>query len=144
MNTARTNKRIFAYIIDLLLCTMPVIAGAILLYYQISVAYNYNIPWYFLLVGVLVTKWVVYFILSTIILLLSNGRTVGNFIFGIKIIHSDFKHLSLKDAMCISAVHGLIIMMVINMFYVYLVHTEKSVADRLTQTIAVDYRHRSI
>ena len=106
--------------------------------------YNYAIPWYFLLVCGFIVQWLVYTILSTICVFIFNGRTFGNLLFGTKIVHQDLKHLSLKDAICISSVHGLLIMMIINLFFMLIVHTEKSVSDRLTDTLAVDYRHRNI
>lgn len=144
MNTVKLSKRIFAYLIDILIVSLPVIAGLIWFFYFINMSFNYAIPWYFLLLGGFLIKWLIYVLFSVLILLISNGRTLGNLIFGIKIVHANLKHLSFKDALCISAVHGLISMMIISLFYMIIVHTERSVSDRLTDTYSIDWRNSNL
>lgn len=143
MNTAKLHKRVIAYLIDIVIISAPIVVGLIWLFYFINMEYNYATPWYFMLIGGLLIQWIIYTFLSTLIMFIFNGRTFGNALLGIKIIHADNRHLSFKDCLCISAVHGLLIMVIINLFYILIVHTEKSVSDRLTDTIAVDWRHRN-
>lgn len=144
MNTVKLSKRIFAYLIDLVIVTLPIIAFLNWLFYYVNMSFNYSIPWYFLLLAGFSLKWIVYTFFSILFLFIFNGRTLGNLILGIKIVHSDLKHLSFLDTICISAVHGLLSMMIISLFYMIIVHTERSVSDRLTDTYSIDYRHMNI
>lgn len=142
MNIASFSKRIWAYIIDFVLTAL--IPGGTLTLLYIFVPEMNDIPVYFIVFGVIFTHWFVYFLVIGFYIFVTNGRTIGNLLLGLRIIHPHIKRLSLGDAFGRSAAQGLVILPIISILYVIIIHTEKSVFDRMTKTIVVDWRNKNI
>lgn len=141
MNIANFTKRIFAYIVDILISASFVIAGIVLgtMFSQDFRA----IPVYFIVMAAFASQWLVYLIINTFLIFLTNGRTIGCYIFGLRIVHNDISPITFGDAITRSASEGLIVLAIVGLFYLATVHTEKTVFDRMTNTIVVDWRNRS-
>lgn len=142
MNIARYDKRIFAYLIDLIFaCAFPA-AGLVIAYAYVPSFYD--IPWYFVAAMAIVAVWLVYTIINTLWTFLSNGRSLGNLIFGLKIIRPDMSHLHFSECLVRSINLGFFVSALVNAIYMLMIHTEKTVYDRLSETVVVDWRNRNI
>lgn len=142
MNIANFTKRIWAYIIDFVLTALLPAATLVLLY--VFVPQINDVPVYFIVFGMIFVHWLIYFLLVGFYTFITNGRTVGNLIFGLRIIHPNIKRLSFGDSFARSAAQGLFILPIISLLYITIAHTEKSVFDRMTNTIVVDWRNKNI
>ncbi len=141
MNIASFTKRTFAYIIDLFLTILLPLAVFILGY--IYWPEFQSIPIYFVFIAFVIIAWFIYFVFCSIYMAISNGRTVGLAIMGLRVIHQDLKRISFRESLARCATAGLLIMAIVNAFYVVGMRTEKSAFDRLTNTITVDWKNRS-
>jgi uncharacterized RDD family membrane protein YckC len=72
--------------------------------------------------------------------LLSTARTLGMAIMGIKTCHADKSRIRFKEAFLKALTTGLTAMDLVNSIYMLSSHTERSVFDRLTNTLVVDTR----
>lgn len=140
MEIARYEKRLIAYLIDLLLAFIPPLVLAIILYSRIPA--NINPPFYFYVLAVELATYLLFIILSFFILVISRGFTIGAFIMGIKVIHPNRVPLTGREAFLRSVTIGVLPMVLANAIYMIIVHTERTVFDRITETVVVDYRHR--
>ena len=141
MNIASFTKRTFAYLIDLVLTILLPMAAFVLGY--IFWPEFQSIPIYFVIMAFVVIAWLIYFVFCSIYMAISNGRTVGLAIMGLRVIHQDLKRISFGESLARCAACGLLIMVIVNAFYVVGTKTEKSVFDRLTNTLTVDWKNRS-
>lgn len=140
MNIARYEKRITAYLIDMVLAFLPSLAlGIILLYY-----FPKEVPWFFVIVIVALATWVLYAIFITLSLWIFNGRTLGTGITGIRIVHDNLARITFRDALLRSVNLGILVLALVNAVYMLAVHTERTVFDRLTDTVSVEWRKRNI
>ena len=142
MNIASYSKRLGKYAVDFVFaCLFP--AG--ILIYVFYFAHNLlNIPPLFLGIIIVASEWIFYTIINTAWMHISNGRTLGSLIFGVRIIKPNLARLSFGDCIARNISEGFIIMMVISWVYMLAVGTEKSIFDRMTNTVAVDWRNRTI
>lgn len=140
MNIANLGKRILSYIIDTLI--LSIIPSFTLFFLYLNTDLLKDISIYLVVICFIFVLWFLYFIFIGLFLLISNGRTIGNLIFGIRVIHKDISHLTFGDCFARSSTQGLIILAIISVFYVMTIHTEKSAFDRLTNTVVVDWRNR--
>ncbi len=140
MEIARYEKRIFAYLIDLVLAVAPSFAAAIVMY--IYLPPNFDIPLYFYALGVEIASYLLFIIFTFFFILMSKGYTFGSLIMGIKIIHPNRIPLTARDAFLRGATIGVLPMVLVNAIYMISVHTERTIFDRITETVVVDYRHR--
>lgn len=140
MNIASFTKRIWAYIIDNLLLIIPL--GVCLFFLYLLIPEMKDVPIYFIVFGFIFAHWLIYFLFIGFYMFLSNGRTIGNLIFGLRIIHPDISRLSLGDCFARSACQGIIIFPIISMLFVITIRSEKSVFDRMTNTVVADWRNK--
>ncbi|MFA5283250.1 MAG: RDD family protein [Bacilli bacterium] len=137
MEIARFDKRIIAYCIDMLIAAAAGVATSVLL----AINTDWSIPWYFL---ILIGQTIGYFIYCLFVICAlhwTNGFTLGGAILGIKSIHLDRKKISVGDAIVKGVTLGIIPMAIVNAIYMLVIHTEKTIFDRLTDTIVVDIRY---
>lgn len=141
MNIIRYEKRIFAYLIDLFIILALVAAGTVILMLRYP---NFSqIPWYFIMFIIFAAIAVSFTVLYSLFMFITNGRTIGSLIFGLKTIHPNLERLTFADCLCKCALLSLVPVVIINAIYMLIIHTEKTAFDRLTKTIAVDWRHRN-
>ena len=137
MKIARFDKRIIAYLIDMVLA---IGSGSYLAVFFATLT-NWTMPWYFIILIGQFSSYFIYCLLTICALHWSNGYTIGSAILGIRTIHQDHSRVSVGDAIVKGVTLGILPMALINAIYMIVVHTEKTVFDRLTNTIVVDFRH---
>ena len=140
MNIARFEKRLLAYMIDFLLPVILVITANVLGFVYIEEVRG--ISWYFALAIGFTSVWILYTLINSLWLTISNGRTLGGLIAGLRVVHPNLEKLTFKDALCRSATLAIVPMVLINAAYMLIVHTEKTVFDRMSKTVVVDWRNR--
>ena len=140
MNIARFEKRIIAYLIDMILAIGIVVTGYIFGY--IFIEPIRVIPWYFSIIIFLVLVWLIYMIINVNWLFFSNGRSLGALIVGIRVVHPNLERLTFKDCVCRCASLAIVPMVFVNAIYMLVVHTEKTAFDRMSKTVVVDWRNR--
>lgn len=141
MNIIRFEKRIFAYLIDLFFVLAIVAVGSVFLIMKFPKITE--IPWYFLMFIIFFAICFIFTLIHTLTMFISNGRTLGGFIFGLKTIHQNLERLSFADCLCKCILLSLVPIVIINGIYMLSIHTEKTAFDRLTKTVAVDWRNRN-
>ena len=140
MNVARFEKRLIAYLIDMMLAIAVVVTGVVFAYIYLEPIRN--LSWYFAIVIALAMIWFVYTFFNSVYLTISNGRTIGGLITGLKVVHPNLEKLTFKDALCRSSTIAIVPMVIANAIYMLVVHTEKTAFDRLSKTVVVDWRNR--
>ncbi len=128
MKIAGFEKRIFSYLIDLII---P-IALSVLLYF---IVFRYSpIKTMFTIYVILLTLIsITYFIINTIVTYLSNGYTLGNLFFHIRVIGENEK-LSFISCVLKYAFLAFPMCAVINAFYMIITHTEITIFDKISLT----------
>lgn len=140
MNIASYTKRIWSYIIDAFLASICALAiFVVLFFYQTWIR---NVPIFFVILSFFFIEWLLYTLFFSLWLFASNGRTLGSLIFGTRVVHSNISRLSYGDCIARCASEGVLVLVVIDMFYVLIKHTEKTIFDRLSLTVVVDWRNR--
>ena len=140
MNIAKYSKRIAAYIWDFLLSSL--FAGLILF---LVLYFNHDLlktPLFYLILAFFLVEWLTYTILNSLISFISNGRTLGKLICGLRIVHKDISRLHYGDCLTRAISEGLFVMAIIDMFFVLIRHTDKTTFDRLSNSVVVDWRNR--
>jgi len=140
MEIARYEKRIIAYLIDLILAFAPPLAAAIVVYFRLPL--NFDLPLYFYFLGVEIASYLLFIIFSFFFIIISKGFTFGSLIMGIKIMHPSRIPLTARDAFLRGVTIGVLPMVLANAVYMLAIHTERTIFDRITETVVVDYRHR--
>lgn len=140
MEIARYEKRIIAYLIDLLIAFIPPLVLGIVIYFQIP--FNTNIPIYFYFLAVELATYLLFIIFTFLFLMISKGFTLGSLFMGIKIMHPNRVPLTAREALLRGVTIGVLPMVLVNAVYMISVHTERTIFDRITETVVVDYRHR--
>jgi uncharacterized RDD family membrane protein YckC len=75
-------------------------------------------------------------------MMISRGFTLGSLIFGIKVMHPNRAPLLYREMFLRSITIGVLPMVLVNAIYMVAIHTERTIFDRITETVVVDYRHR--
>jgi len=140
MEIARYEKRVIAYFIDLMVAFLPCLAIGINIY--LDVPLTQNIPIYFYVLGVQFATYILFVLLSIFFVMVSNGYTLGALIFGIRAVHLDRSRITFRDAIIRSITIGVLPMVLVNAIYMITIHTERTIFDRITETVVVDYRRR--
>ena len=140
MEIARYEKRLTAYLIDLLLAFAPPLVLSIILYARIPS--DINPPLYFYFLAVELVTYALFVFFSFFVLIISRGYTIGALIMGIKVIHPNRVPLTAREAFLRSITIGVLPMVLANAVYMIAVHTERTIFDRISETVVVDYRHR--
>ena len=141
MNIASYTKRVWSYIIDAFLAIVCSLALFITLYFYQS--WIRSIPAFFVIIAFFFIEWFLYTFIYSLWLFISNGRTLGSLIFGTRVVHNDISRLSYGDCLARSASEGVLVLVAIDLIYVLIKHTEKTIFDRLSLTVVVDWRNRS-
>jgi len=137
MKIARYEKRMFGWVIDEIMALGPAIA----FFFFIRTLGGAFSSVYLALVLSFLVQYVAYFILVPIFMGMSGGSTLGMLIFGIRCYTPEGGHISGGQCFLRSLLTGIWAMDLLNAVYMLLVHTERSVFDRLTDSLVIDFRH---
>lgn len=134
METARLSKRIWGYIINLILY-LGVGFGAAVPFLTLL---NLHVALYILIaLGIAIVSSL---LLDILIIALSHGYTLGSAIMGVKYVASDGKRLNGKQIVVRSACESLLIFVFLDLIYFIKNRTERGVIDRLSDSFAIDTR----
>lgn len=140
MEIARYEKRVISYLIDLLVAFLPALGLYIFLSIYISRTMGIDIPSYFFALAAQLLTYVFYIIVNFFFLLFSKGYTLGMLIIGTKVIHVSKRPPNVREIFLKTISIGLVPLVIANVIYMLVVHTEKTIFDRISETIVVDAR----
>ena len=134
METARLIKRIWVYVINLIL--------------YLGIGFLSCIPFVALLKVPTVlylhiafcTAIILSLFIDYLILVVSKGFTIGSAIMGVKYVSSDGNRLNHKQCMVRSCSESIVIFAVMDLIYFIKYRTERGVIDRLSDSFAIDTR----
>lgn len=134
METAVLAKRIWAYIINLVLYLGIGFAAGV----PFLMLLNIQIIFYILIsFGITI---ILSFFFDLFLLVVSKGYTIGTAIIGIRYVSSDGKRINRRQAMVRSASESMLIFVIIDLMYFVKNNTERGVIDRLSNSFAIDTR----
>jgi uncharacterized RDD family membrane protein YckC len=139
MNIARFDKRIFAWLLDEVL---PLGFGAGMAYILLHFV-GTEISIFLIVFLSILADYFGYALLNGGLMHLSNGYTLGMAIFGIKTVHPDGERMRFHECWLKALLTGVIVMDIINAVYMVSIHTERSVFDRLTNSLVID-KHNAV
>ena len=134
METAILSKRVWAYIINLILYLGIGFAVSVpfLTLLNIHVVLYVHISFAFAIV--------LSFIIDYFILIHTKGYTIGSAILGIKYVSKDGRKLGKRQSMIRSASESILVFVILDLFYFLRYRTERGVIDRLSDSFAIDTR----
>jgi len=132
MEIAKFTKRVFSYLIDLIIC-FAIGAGCGVPLFMFT-----KIPWYFNMLITLSCCYGSYLLLCILFMSIFRGRSLGALIFGIKHVNQDGSNISIRNVIIKNLYLGLIPFTIVNAVYMLIVHTEKTLFDKITDTIVID------
>lgn len=132
MEIARFEKRVLSYIIDMIFpYSIGIVSGVMLFIYT-------PLPWYFSLLLLFLFCFLAWLLINIPAMGFSHGHGIGSAIFGLKTIRKDGKDISWKIVWVKNLYYALLPFMIVNAVYMLVIHTERTVFDRITDTIVVD------
>jgi len=137
MSIARFDKRIFGWLLDEV---MPLLSG-IGMVFLLMYAIGPQISIFLIALIAILADYSFYVLFNSLMMLISNGYTLGMALFGIKTIHQDGQRMKARECFLKCFLTGVIPMDIVNAFYMISSHTERSAFDRMTETIVIDRRH---
>jgi uncharacterized RDD family membrane protein YckC len=136
MPIARYEKRMLGWFIDKL---VSLGALAVVLWAEITY-FPHDFSLYLSILIAIFSGYLFYVLVNTFFLFLTNGFTLGMLIFGIRTFHANQDRLSFSESFLKAMMTGMTAMDLVNSIYMLASHTERSVFDRLTNTLVVDIR----
>lgn len=137
MEIARYERRILAYLLDFFLSTGIATAS----WFFIRANWNIALPVVVQIIICEILGGFIYFLFSGIVLKWSNGYTIGSAIFATKVVHIDDRDISYRDAFLRAMGLAIFPWVLVNAAYMLIVHTERTIFDKMTNTIVIDNRH---
>ena len=135
MKVAHYEKRILSYLIDFIL---PLTMSILIYYFWLIKIINLK-DVSFILTIVIVSP-ILFFIVNVILMRITNGYTIGNFIFGIKTIASDQERIRLKHCLIKYAFLSFPICILLNAIYMLVVHSQITIFDTISNTNTISIR----
>ncbi len=134
MEVARFEQRVIAFLIDYLFAIVFSLSGTILLAVLVP-----SMSLLFLILSFAGLTYAFFLITYPLMMSFFNGRSLGSLIVATKVIYinKDAK-ISLRDIYIKALMMGLFPLAIVNSVYMLVVHTERSIFDKLTNTIVVD------
>lgn len=129
MKIAGFEKRIFSYLVDMLI---P-IAISITLFFTVFIHIHLNTMFFLYVIALSIVS-ISYLLINTLLTYLTNGYTLGNLIFGIRVISNKNSKLKFVDCFLKYCFLAFPMCAFINMFYMIIVHSERTIFDRLSST----------
>jgi len=130
MRIARYEKRLFAYLFDFILAT----AGAVAIFFLVPM----NIGTVLKILLSQVVAALIYALMTGLQLWIFNGYTLGSSFVRIHAVRIDEKRMNLKTALLRSITLCIFAWAVVNAIYMLVVHTERTLFDRLSDTLVID------
>lgn len=132
MKIAGFEKRIISYLIDF------VIPLLLAVYLSFRILEKNSAPWleYVLLIEVLAAS--IYTFINTIFMALTHGLTLGTLIVKTKITPLNSKNMHIRRILIRNVGMAVLPMVFVNIFFMLTVHTERSIFDRLSDSIVVN------
>ena len=135
MEIARYERRLLAYMIDILICLGLGVGTWFFVRQNWSLTYVMQIIICETLMGIY------YFFFAGIILRWTNGYTIGGALVRTKVVHIDDRDISYRDAFLRSICLSVLPWVIVNACYMLIIHTERTIFDKITDTIVIDRRH---
>jgi len=137
MKIARFDKRILAWLLDE---AFPCTTGIV--FYILASTFNVVSDSGFTKFAVsCVIAYSLYILITSLILVLTNGFSIGGAILGIRVLRKDGNNLHFKECFLKTIAEGVVPYCLVNAVYMLANHTERSTFDRLTDTLVTEYRH---
>lgn len=136
MDIARYEKRLGAYLIDKGISWIFLVVFLIL--FWLFLPRDFSLFLSFLLATGL--SIILHCLLLFLSLFFTHGSSLGIWLFHIRIVHPDLSILSPKESFIRSLIASFLVVAIAEASFMLIRHTERSVADRLTNTIAVNMR----
>lgn len=134
METAILSKRVWAYIINLIIYLGVGFAASI----PFLTLLNVHIVFYLLIsFGVAI---ILSFFFDLFLLVVTKGYTMGSAILGIKYVTENGNKISRRQAMIRSASESIVVFVILDLCYFLRYRTERGVIDRLSDSFAIDTR----
>jgi len=130
MHIARYEKRLFAYLFDYALA----LALAIVLFFALPLPLGVV----FKIVLTQIAASLIYGIFAGAASFVFNGYTLGFSFVKVRIVRIDEKRLDAKTAFLRSFMLAIFPWAIINAFYMLIVHTERTIFDRISATLSID------
>lgn len=134
METARLAKRIWAYVINLILY---VGIGFLASLPFLTIIGLHPLLYVLIAVGIAI---VFSFLFDLFLLVITGGFTIGTAIMGIKYVSSNGHKISKKQAFIRSSSESILIFAILDLIYFIRYRTERGVIDRLSNSFAIDNR----
>ena len=136
MNIARYEKRMLGWLIDKVISLLAF--GGILAVEILFIPHNFSLFLEILIAGL--GGYFFYVLSVSLYLFFGNGYTFGMQLLGIRTYHATKDHLRFSESFLKALMTGFTAMDLVNSIYMLSEHTERSVFDRLTNTLVVDVR----
>jgi uncharacterized RDD family membrane protein YckC len=130
MHIARYEKRLFAYLFDSLLALLGGLAIFLLIPMPIAFIEKLLLSQ--------VAAMIIYVLLTGTMLILTNGFTLGSLLVRIRAVRLDEKRLRCRDVLIRSISLSIFVWAIINAIYMLVVHTERTMFDRMSDTLVID------
>ncbi|MCI6215828.1 MAG: RDD family protein [Bacillales bacterium] len=136
MVNAKYYRRIYGWLLDELVALLFGIACVFLIFYFDSA--------FSLFFAVAISVFVDYFFyvfITSIVMYLTKGSSIGMLIERIRTVDLQSSRLTYRACFLKCFLNGIIVVTIVNAFFMIFVHTERSIFDRLTNTTAVERHH---
>lgn len=134
MELASFKRRVFVYLIDILIAIMIGVGASVPLFIFTS------IPWLFTIFFMILFCYLAYILLNTFIIHISKGYTLGGLMLWIQTLNEDGNSLSMKKTIERNLYLGLIPFALIDVIDYLINQSKKLVLDRLTGTMEIDIK----
>lgn len=132
MKIANFERRVVSYLIDLAIS----VGFSFLLYYLCLVKVDLFID-FNLFVVILISSSIVNFVINSILCFTSNGYTIGNLFTKIKMTSLDQNRIRIKETLLKYCFLCFPICVIVNVFYMLIVHSQKTIFDILSNTVVI-------
>lgn len=129
MKIAGFEKRIFSYLVDMLI---P-IAISITLFFTVFIHIHLNTMFFLYVIALSIVS-ISYLLINILLTYLTNGYTLGNLIFGIRMVSNKNQKLRFVDCFLKYCFLAFPMCAFINVLYMVIVHSERTIFDKLSST----------
>lgn len=134
MNLAKLNKKILAYILDLVSTSIVPLAFSLLAYFLVRPIFEI----YVYVILFVALEFVYFSLLNAVLLRLTHGKTVGGFVCSTLLVRSDLTPLTFGDCLVRTVSLSIPVLALINLIYMLARHQDRAIYDQINDTIVVD------
>lgn len=132
MRILKFEKRILAYLLDFIL---PVLLTVVLYFFYLR---TLNWPWVRTLFVLEIIASTLYTIINTLFCYFSKGKTIGGFIVNARVVPMQNMPITFANSFIRYLSLSVIPFVLVNIFFMLSVHTERSIFDRLSDTVIIE------